>query len=373
MGKSLFDKVSIGSTVLSNRIAMAPLTRGRADANRIPKDIVADYYAQRASAGLIIAEATAVSKEGAGWLNAPGIYSDTQIAAWKKVTQATRNAGAPIFLQIWHMGRQVHPAYLEDQLPVAPSAVAGEGALPGPDGVERPFVVPRALSLEEIPERVEQFAQASGNAIEAGFAGVEIHAANGFLIEQFLRDGANKRTDRYGGSIENRARFLFEIVDACIDAISAKRVGVRISPTAVLWGLTDSSLEDTYRYVTEGLSRRNIAYLHVLEPRADSGHALSGNVSELAPKIRQWFNGRLILNGGFTRETAKTAIINGQADVIAFGAPFIANPDFVERIKVGAPLTPPRQEFLYTNDAEGYSDYPMLKKGEAENVTASAV
>ena len=372
MSTSLFDPIQIGDSQLKNRFVMAPMTRGRADKDRVPQAFVADYYAQRASVGLIVSEATAVSEEGAGWLNAPGIYTNAQRTAWTNVTRAARDAGAPMFMQIWHMGRQVHPAYLEGKAPVAPSAIAGEGALPGPDGVEHPFVVPRALETSEIPERVNQFVQAAQDAVSAGFAGVEIHAANGFLIEQFLRDGANKRTDKYGGSIENRARFLFEVVDGCIAAIGAGRVGVRVSPTAVLWGLGDSDLEATYKVAIEGLNDRGIAYLHVLEPPAGTDHFLSSKLPEMAPKIRNWFQGDLILNGGYTRETAARALRNGDADAIAFGGPLIANPDFVERVKTGRPLAEANADLFYTNEEFGYTDYPAYGEENSERVTANA-
>ena len=300
MPNALFTPMHIGGREIKNKILMAPLTRGRADQDRVPQSFVADYYAQRASVGLIISEATAVSAEGAGWRNAPGIYTRAQQQSWDRVTSAAAAAGAPMFMQIWHMGRQVHPAYIGDQPPVAPSAIAGEGALPGPDGVERPFVVPRALELDEVAVRVDQFVDAAKAAVNAGFAGVEIHAANGFLIEQFMRDGANQRKDKYGGSIENRNRFLFEVVDGCIEAIGADRVGVRFSPTAILWGLADSNHEALYKHAAKGLSDRKIAYLHLLEPPAGTDHFLSSKLAPLAPKFRGWFSGVLVLNGGYT-------------------------------------------------------------------------
>ncbi len=360
MSITLFDPIRIGSRDLDNRVIMAPLTRGRADRDRVPQDFVAEYYAQRASVGLIVSEATAVSQEGAGWLNAPGIYSQAQKDSWANVTSAANSAGAPMFMQIWHMGRQVHPAYLGDELPVAPSAIAGEGALPGPDGVEREFVVPRALETEEVRERVDQFIAAARSAVDAGFAGVEIHAANGFLIEQFLRDGANTRTDRYGGSIENRARFFHEVVEGCVAEVGPDAVGVRISPTAVLWGLDDSDLEATYKYAIQGLNRFSIAYLHLLEPPASSGHALASDYPAMAPKIRDWFDGTLILNGGYTRESAQKALREGAGDAVAFGSPLIANPDFVARMAKGFPLAEANPELFYTNGREGYLDYPAL-------------
>ena len=372
MSGSLFEPMRVGDTALKNRVIMAPLTRGRADGNRVPQDFVADYYAQRAGVGLLIAEATAVSEEGAGWLNAPGIYTDAQQQAWRAVTKAAREAGAPMFVQIWHMGRQVHPAYLDGTLPVAPSAIAGEGEIPGPDGVVRPFATPRALELNEISARVQQFVDAAKAAVHAGFEGVEVHAANGFLIEQFLRDGANKRQDRYGGSRANRARFLFEVVDGCIEAIGRDRVGVRISPTAVLWGLDDSNLEDTYEVAVKGLSERSIAYLHVLEPPAGTDHFLSSERPEMAPKIREWFNGTLILNGGYTRETAQAALREGKADAIAFGSPLIANPDFVTRLQRGHPLATPNAELFYTNGREGYVDYPPYSSATQNSAVANA-
>ncbi len=372
MSGKLFEPMQLGAISLKNRVAMAPLTRGRADKDRAPQAFVADYYAQRASVGLIIAEATAVSQEGAGWRNAPGLYTEKQQQAWRHVTDAARAAGAPMFVQIWHMGRQVHPDFLDGQQPVAPSAIVGEGEIAGPDGVARPFVMPRALETDEIPERVQQFVRAAEAAVASGFEGVEIHAANGFLIEQFLRDGANRRKDKYGGSRENRARFLFEVVDACAAAIGRDRIGVRISPTAILWGLDDSNLEQTYKVAVEGLSERNIAYLHVLEPPAGTDHFLSSERPPLAPKIRRWFNGTLILNGGYTRETAQRALNSGAADAIAFGSPMIANPDFVTRIQRGYPLAAANPDLFYTNDREGYVDYPPYSSSDEGTVANAA-
>ena len=369
----LFSPIKIGKSELKNRVFMAPLTRGRADEDRAPQSFVADYYAQRAEVGLIISEATAVSQEGAGWRNAPGIYSEKQIEAWKPVTKAAADAGAPMFMQIWHMGRQVHPAFQKGAIPVGPSAIAAEGEIPGPDGVSRPFATPRALETDEVPERVNQFVSAAKNAVEAGFEGVEIHAANGFLIEQFLRDGANTRKDRYGGKLQNRARFLWDVVDSAIDAIGADRVGVRLSPTAVLWGLKDSNPESIHEVAVKGLNERGIAYLHILEPPAGTDHFLASDIPPLAPKIRDWFDGPLILNGGFNRQTAQDALRSGAADAIAFGAPIIANPDLVTRLKYGLPLAAPRQELFYTNGQEGYTDYkPYGEDQDAQNIATAA-
>ena len=368
----LFSPISLGRLNLKNRLFMAPLTRGRADKERAPQSFVADYYAQRASVGLIISEATAVSAEGAGWLNAPGIYSDRQKAAWAPVTRKTKDAGAPMFMQIWHMGRQVHPAYIENNTPVAPSAIAGEGALPGPDGVSRPFATPRALETGEVPLRVEQFVDAARAAVEAGFMGVEIHAANGFLIEQFLRDGSNKRTDKYGGTLAKRARFLFDVVDSVSAAIGSDRVGVRISPTAILWGLTDSNLEATYKFAVKGLNERGLAYLHVLEPPAGSGHPLASEHPAMGGKIRDWYDGVIVLNGGYTRGTAQAALKSGLGDVVAFGTPLIANPDFVRRARFGLPLADPNPDLFYTNGREGYTDYPPYRGEDDADTVADA-
>jgi N-ethylmaleimide reductase len=355
---SLFQPIPVGDVTLPNRIVMAPLTRGRAGAERIPNDLMVEYYRQRASAGLIISEATQISPQGAGWVESPGIHEAAHLRGWKRVTDAVHGEGGRIFLQLWHMGRASHPDFHGGKLPVAPSAIAIRG-----DGIrtplgKKPYVAPRALELGEIPGVVQQYVAATRAAQEAGFDGVEVHGANGYLIDQFLRDGSNQRTDEYGGSAANRARFLLEVTEAVVGAWKPGRVGLRLSPTSAFNDQSDSDPLATFRYAAEQLNRLDLAYLHVLE--ALPGHMLAVPGPRVTPAIRQAFHGPLMVNGGYTAELAARAIDRGEADLVSFGVPFISNPDLVERFRTGAPLNPPDFATFYSSGPEGYTDYPAL-------------
>ncbi len=355
----LFSAYQLGALTLPNRLIMAPLTRGRAGQARIPNALMAEYYAQRASAGLIIAEATQISEQAAGWNESPGIHTDAQVAGWQQVTAAVHQAGGRIFLQLWHMGRASHPDFQPGgALPVSASAIAAQGDAHTPTG-KKPYVTPRALDLAEIPGVVQQYVAATQRAQAAGFDGVEIHAANGYLIDQFLRDGSNQRTDAYGGSAANRARFLLEVTEAVVNAWSADRVGVRLSPTNPFNDMRDSDPVQTFTTVAAALNPFQLAYLHVLE--ALPGHFLAAPDGErVAPHIRQVYNGTLMLNGGYDAASGAAAIANNAADLIAYGIPFIANPDLPERIRRNAPLNPADMATFYTPGAQGYTDYPAL-------------
>ncbi len=360
MTATIFDPIAFGCIACDNRIVMAPLTRGRASREAVPTDLMVEYYVQRASAGLIIAEATAISEQGYGWYHAPGIWNDAQVAGWKKITDAVHDAGGKMVLQLWHMGRVSHPDFHADgSLPVAPSAIALEGEVRTPEG-KKPFVTPRALEADEIPGIVQDYVAAAKRAIEAGFDGVEIHAANGYLLDSFLRDGANKRDDAYGGSIENRARFLLEVVDAVTNAIGADKIGVRVSPTNPKHDMDDSDPESLFSYVAEKLDKFGLAYFHVMEPLP--GHMLADPKGRcVLPHIRENYSGPLITNGNYDVEKGNAALTNGEADAIAYGVPFIANPDLVERFKGGAVLNKPDPDTFYSEGPQGYTDYPALK------------
>lgn len=349
---TLFDPITLGDYELKNRILMAPLTRGRTGSKGVPNRMVAEYYAQRAQAGLLITEATAINAQGRGWRNAPGIYTDEQVAGWRGVAEAVHARGGRIFMQIWHMGRTVLPEYANGERPIAPSAVKAEGGLPGKDGSRRPFATPRAITIPEIKSTVADFARAAERAVEAGFDGVEIHAANNFLVDSFLRDGTNRRQDEYGGAIENRARFLIEVVEAVTGAIGAGKVGVRLSPTNDYFGISDSEPHVTFPNVAEMLNRFDLAYLHVLEPQPAS------DTAPVAHLIRAAYDGTIIMNGGFDLQSGNGALGAGEADAIAFGVPFIANPDLVERYRYNLPLTDSDPETYYTPGRPGYADYP---------------
>ena len=350
----LFDPIQVGALKLPNRILLAPLTRTRASAGHVPNDLMAEYYAQRASGGLLITECTMISPNTSAFAAEPGIYSDEQIQGWKKVTSAVHAKGGRIFLQIWHAGRAAHPAMNGGAETVSSSAIAIEGEIHTPQGMV-PQAVPRALRADEIPAIVAGFAQAAKNAIAAGFDGVEVHGANGYLIDQFLRDGANKRTDAYGGSLENRARMLTEVLTAVTAAIGADRVGLRLSPLNSYNSMIDSDPIAWIGYLAEKLNAFKLAYLHVM--RADFVQKQSGDVMSVA---RAKYKGVLIGNMGYTREEAEQAIAAGQLDAVAFGTSFLANPDLPERIKSGAALNTPDQSTFYTPGPKGYTDYPAL-------------
>jgi N-ethylmaleimide reductase len=351
----LFSPLTVGALTLPNRILMAPLTRCRANAEHVPTDLMAEYYAQRASAGLIIAEATMVMEGNSAFWMEPGIYSDAQIAGWKKTTSAVHTAGGRIFLQLWHGGRACHPLLNGGRQPVAPSPIAIMGdEVHTPEG-KKPYVIPRELSDEEIPGIVEGFAKAAANAKAAGFDGVEVHGANGYLIDAFLRDGANKRTGPYGGPVENRARLLLEILEKVSAVWGSNRVGLRISPLNSFNSMMDSDPVGLTRWLTARLNNYNLAYLHVM--RADFFQQQTGDVLTVA---RQNYKGTLIANMGYTPEEATRAISQNEVDAVAFGTPFLANPDLPARIAAGAPLNEPNPATFYSSGSVGYTDYPAM-------------
>lgn len=351
----LFTPATLGRLALPQRFVMAPMTRNRALPSLAPSPHAAVYYAQRASAGLVITEATQISDSAAGYVFTPGIYSDDQIAAWRVVTDAVHAAGGRIVVQLWHTGRISHPSMRPDgSAPVSASAIAAEGELITYEG-RRPFPVPRPLEVHEIHAIVEEFAQAARNAVAAGFDGIEIHAANGYLLDQFLRDGSNRRTDAYGGSVENRARFLLEVVDATSQAIGAHRVGVRLSPASPFNSMHDSDPVALTQYLAAALADRDVMYLHLLEAPAGTLEA----PRPLTVVAREVFAGPLIANAGYTAEAAEAVLARGDADLIAFGVPFLANPDFVERTREGAPLNTPDRDTFYGGTEVGYIDYPF--------------
>lgn len=354
-GKTLFSSYQLGNIELKNRIVMAPLTRNRAGKGLVPSEFAADYYAQRASAGLIITEATQVSPQAQGYPDTPGVYTTEQIDAWRKVTSAVHAKGGKIFVQLWHVGRISHVDLQPNRAsPVAPSAIRADTKT----FVNNAFTEvsePRALELYEIPAIISDFRQAAINAITAGFDGVEIHAANGYLLEQFIKDGANQRTDIYGGSIENRARLLLEVVEAIVGEIGAHRTGVRISPVSPVNGISCSDPQPQYNYITEQLNQLDIVYLHVVE-------GATGGPRNIAPfdysAIRNRFEQTYLANNGYNLELANTHLESGEADLFAFGKLFISNPDLVERLKHGLPLAELKPKTLYGGGAEGYTDYP---------------
>lgn len=347
---TLFDPIKVGDLQLPNRIIMAPLTRCRASEGRVPNELMAEYYVQRASAGLILTEATSVTPMGVGYPDTPGIWSDEQVAGWRKITAAVHNAGGRIMLQLWHVGRISDPHYLDGQLPVAPSAIAAEGhvSLMRP---KKPYVTPRALETAEIAGIVEAYRQGAENAKKAGFDGVEIHGANGYLLDQFLQDSTNKRTDNYGGSIENRARLMLEVTDAVIAVWGAGRVGMHLAPRADAHAMGDSQRADTFGYVAQQLGKRGIAFICAREAQGDDS---------LGPQLKQQFAGVYIANEKFDKASAEAALAAGTADAVAFGVPYIANPDLVQRFAKDAPLNTSKPELFYASGAEGYTDYPAL-------------
>ncbi len=351
----LFTPLQVGALTLPNRILMAPLTRCRADANHVPTAIMAEHYSQRASGGLLIAEATMAMEGNSSFWMEPGIYSDAQVQGWKAVTDAVHAKGGRIFLQLWHGGRACHPLLNGGAQPVAPSALPIVGdEVHTPEG-KKPYVTPRELSDDEIPGIIAGFKKAAENAKAAGFDGVEVHGANGYLLDEFLRDGANKRTGPYGGPIENRARLLLEVTAAVCEVWGSDRVGVRISPLNSYNSMIDSDPVGLTTYVSKKLSELNIAYLHVM--RADFFQAQSGDV--LTP-ARANFKGVLISNMGYTADEATKAIADGSLDAVAFGTSFLANPDLPARIKAGAPLNAPNPATFYTPGPVGYTDYPAM-------------
>ncbi|WP_038346305.1 alkene reductase [Acinetobacter sp. A47] len=351
----LNSALQVGDFKIKNRLVLAPLTRARSGAQRIPNDLMVEYYQQRANAGLILTEATVISPKAAGYANTPGLWSQEQAQAWNTIVEAVHAQGAKIVVQLWHVGRISHPDLLDGDTPVAPSAIqpAGEVSLLRP---KRPFVTPRALSHEEIQEIVAQYKHAAELAKAAGFDGVELHAANGYLIDQFLQSSTNQRDDEYGGPVENRARLLLQVVDAFIEVWGAGRVGVHLSPRSDSHDMGDENPLATFGYVVEQLDQRNIAFIFTREYEAEDS---------LMPKLRPKFKGVWIANEGLTAESAKRILATGQADAVAFGKQYIANPDLLDRLQHDLPLNPPHPQTFYGAGAEGYTDYPVFEKLEA--------
>src|ERR1700676_3456856 len=350
--ENLFSPYRLGDVELGNRLVMAPMTRSRAAKGNVPSPMAPTYYAQRAAAGLIITEATQVSPQGVGYIRTPGIHSAAQVAGWSAVTDAVHRAGGKIFLQLWHVGRISHPDFHGGELPVAPSAVAAEGTVFTPKGPQK-MVTPRALAASELPGIVEQFKRGAENAQAAGFDGVEIHGANGYLLDQFTRDGTNKRSDHYGGSVKNRARFPLEVAEAVIGVWGPGRVGYRIAPNSPFNSMADSNPVETFSYLAVELDARGAVYLHVVDPAADGAKRIS-------PHLQEVFDGTYIVNGGFDAEAADAAIRHAETDLVAFGVPFLANPDLPERYRRKAALNTPDQKTFYAGEEKGYTDYPAL-------------
>jgi 2,4-dienoyl-CoA reductase-like NADH-dependent reductase (Old Yellow Enzyme family) len=346
----LLSPLRLGDLDLPNRVFLAPLTRSRAGASRIPNALMAEYYRQRAGAGLMLTEATVVSAQGVGYAGTPGVWSAEQVEGWKLTTRAVHEAEGRIFLQLWHVGRVSHPLFLNGELPVAPSAIAPAGrvSLVRP---ETPYVTPRALAREEIPGIVEDFRRGAQNAQAAGFDGVELHGANGYLLDQFLQDGSNHRDDDYGGSIANRARLMLEATDAAISVWGPDRVGVHVAPRGDSHDMRDSDPLATFGYLARELGRRRIAFMMARE------HVGPGRIG---PQLKAQFGGIWVANEGFDRASGNAVIADGEADAVGYGRMFIANPDLPERFRVGAELNPARPELFYGGGASGYTDYPAL-------------
>jgi len=360
MSNTLTTPLRLGRLETKNRILMAPMTRGRATSDHTPTELMIEYYRQRAAAGLIITEGTFVSPQGVGWVQAPGIYTDAQAEAWKPVTAAVHKAGGRIFLQLWHMGRVSHPDFQGGSLPVGPSAIAAEGQSHTPEG-SKDYVEPRALATDEIAGVVDDFRQGARRAIEAGFDGVEIHGANGYLIDQFIRDGSNQRDDEYGGSIENRWRLAIEVAAAVAEEVGADRTGIRLSPVGAYNSMADSDPVASFSYGAEALGKLGLAYVHLLEAR--SGMMLNKEAPVVHPHVRKALGETpMLLNGGYDQESANAALAEGLCDAVTFGVPFLANPDLVERFRTGNPdFNAPDFATFYGGGAEGYTDYKALE------------
>jgi N-ethylmaleimide reductase len=360
---SLFDSLTMGDVTLPNRVIMAPLTRMRAGVGNVPHALNAEYYAQRASAGLIISEATQVSQQGQGYPATPGIHSAEQVQGWKLVTDAVHQAGGRIFLQLWHVGRVSHPSHQPSGgLPVAPSAIAAKNSGTfSADWKPVALDMPRALETSELAGIVADFVQAAKNAKAAGFDGVEVHGANGYLLDQFLHDGSNQRTDAYGGSIENRVRLLLEVVDAVVAVWGKERVGVRLSPYGTFNDMHDSDPAALFTYILSQVSARNLAYVHLIEPRATSAggnDTVAENMPSTSALFRKAFSGVLISAGGYGRALAMEAVESGEVDAVAFGRIFISNSDLPAKLQADVPLTPYDRATFYGGGAKGYTDYP---------------
>ena len=355
----LFSPVKVGPYTLNNRVVMAPLTRNRSTETYAPQEINVTYYKQRASAGLIITEATPITAQGIGYPLTPGIYTEEQVSGWQKVTNAVHEKGGRIFLQLWHVGRISHPSLQADnRLPVAPSAIKPEGdafTYTGP----QPFVEPRALETEEITGIINDYKHAAENALKAGFDGVEVHAANGYLIDQFLRDGSNQRNDEYGGSLENRSRFLLQVLDTVINVWGNDRVGVRLSPLNTFNSMNDSNPEKLFTHVVEQLNQCKITYLHVVE--GSTMTPINEKTMFNVNKLSKLYDGTYMANNGYDKQSANKAIQSGRAALISFGSLYIANPDLVERFQQDKELNTPDPDTFYGGDEKGYTDYPFLE------------
>lgn len=360
MSRSLFEPIQLGDLQLKNRIAMAPMTRGRAGESRVANDLMAEHYFQRASAGLLLSEATVISEEGIGWIGSPGIYTAEMVAGWRRLTERLRPTGTHIFLQLWHCGRVSHSDFHHGELPLSASAVRLEG-----DGIHTPsgkkeFETPRAMSLDEIQATVADYRQAALNAREAGFSGIEVHAANGYLLNQFLDTRTNRRSDRYGGSLENKYRFLGEVLGAVLEIWPAGRVGVRLSPNGVFNDMGSPDFRETYLYTIKELASLDLGYVHIMDGLAFGFHQ-QGEAMTLA-EFRAHYPGVIIGNCGYTKEDAEQRLAAGHLDIAAFGRPFISTPDLVERLAAGLPLAPYDDMSLwYTPGPEGYTDYPPFR------------
>lgn len=354
----LLSPYTLGPLQLKNRVVMAPLTRSRAEERNLPSKMAATYYSQRAGAGLIITEATQASAGGQGYIATPGLHDLDQVRAWREVTDAVHSAGGLIYVQLWHVGRISHPVFRGGELPIAPSAIAPRGVQTYTADGMQDIPTPRALDLQEIPGIVEEFRHGARMAKEAGFDGVEVHGANGYLLDQFLEDGTNHRTDAYGGSVENRARLLFEVVDAVVEVWGSDRVGVRLSPGGTFNDMFDSHPQQTFAYAVRGLADRKLAYLHLVEPTPPQGEHPSPDLS--ARFFRPLYPGTLIVAGSYTLDRANAVLREGLADLVAFGQLYIANPDLTERFRRTAPLNRPDPTTYYGGDARGYIDYPLL-------------
>lgn len=352
----LLSPYLLGNLELPNRIVMAPMTRSRAVGDGLPHPAASAYYAQRASAGLIITEGSQISYRARGYIGTPGIHTDEQVKRWSDVTKAVHAAGGRIVLQLWHVGRVSHPDFQDGGLPIAPSALPVEGDAFTTEGPQ-PIPIPRALETAEMRDIVDQFALAARRAKDAGFDGVELHGANGYLLDQFLRDGANQRTDRYGGSAENRSRLPLEVVEAVTGVWGAEKVGYRVAPAFSMYSMSDSNPAETFGYLAGALSGK-VAYLHVVEGVSGAGEVPPAQ--RITQLLRQKFGGTLMVNGGYDRELAERAISAGNADLVAFGSLFIANPDLPRRFAEGAPLAQPDPETVYGGEEKGYVDYPAL-------------
>jgi N-ethylmaleimide reductase len=358
----LFDPITLGAVEAPNRVLMAPLTRGRATEESVPTPIMGEYYAQRAGAGLIISEATGISREGLGWPFAPGLWTDAQVEGWKPVVEQVHRAGGRIFAQLWHMGRLVHPDFLDGAAPLSSSATTAQGSVRTYLSIleghsKRPYGTARAATLDDIHRVLDDYATATANALKAGFDGVQLHAANGYLIDQFLRDGANQRDDDYGGSVDNRTRLLRQAIDRIVDVAGGDRTAVRFSPNGDTQGVIDSDPQSVFVPVAEYLSTKKLAFVELREPGPD-GTFGSTTQPPVSPAFRKAYDGVLVLNQDYDGAAARAVVASGAADAVAFGRPFLANPDLPERLRQDAPLNKDDMPTWYSRGAEGYTDYP---------------